>query len=372
MEGGGVCPFTLTRAVLYHTLLTGTVLLVTTTQGILLDVYILANDHTAIINYFWLLPDFLMIFVFVAAMTVGYRNCKAEIKRQTHKRGSKTPNNNDSNDKNNASLIARLGLGFLGPHVTPFYVWLAYSIILVSKIAIIFKSEMPSKVGPTDYLSPQLLKMTIAASAVVFGLLVEGQARVESNGERERYIKSLSHGTALEVLDSVTFLSLLIQSESGLVLPWTLENAIIAFACINFFLPAIALVKLSRSDYGRTPVCIIATIVYKLSHLWLINFTFFVIRIYLWAGLSASVSPFVIKNIYHMFSVMKQTYEDFTQLQPMLRKRLSKRRRVYNSGVEASGSTGAAALNNTSSADWTPNNDKFEEIDLRQDSSPNA
>ncbi|KAK3854751.1 hypothetical protein Pcinc_038788 [Petrolisthes cinctipes] len=307
-------------------------------------------------------------------MAVGYRNCKTETKHQTHRRGSKalrdgskTPDNNNKN----ATLIARLGLGFLGPHVIPFYVWLAYSIILVTKIAIIFKSEMPSKVGPSDYLSPQLLKMTIAATAVVFGLLVEGQVKAESNGERERYVKSLSHGTAFEVLDSVTFLSLLIQSESGLVLPWSLENAIIAFACINFFLPAIALVKLSRSDYGRSPVCIISTIVYKLSHLWLINFTFFVIRIYLWAGLSASVSPFVIKNIYHILSVMKQTYEDFTQLQPVLRKRLSKRRRVYNSGVESSG-TGAAALNNTSSADWTPNNDKFEEIDLRQDSTPNA
>ncbi|XP_042231104.1 uncharacterized protein LOC121872417 isoform X2 [Homarus americanus] len=352
---GGVCPFTLTRELLYHTFLTGVVLLLVVTQGILLDVYILSNDHTAIKNYFWLIPDFLLIFAFVAAMSSGYKSCK-------HERSSKeNPKRSDAGHRRGKVPIH---VKMLGLYSLPVFVWLAYSGLLVAKVVIIFKSEIPNKISTSDALSPQLLKIVLSLTFVIFALLVEGQTMTEANSERKRYIQSLSHGTAFEILDSVTFLSLIIQPESKLVLPLHLENAVIAFSSMNFIFPAIALVKLSRSNYGHSPLCLVSSITYKMCHLWLINFTYFVIRIYLLAGISLSVSPFIVKNLYHIFSIMKSVWVDFKQLRLVMGDYFDKRRRVYT----ATEATGGASLNTgNSSNDWTSVSDKFEEIDLKHD-----
>lgn len=339
-------------------LLTGVVLLLVVAQGILLDVYILINDHTAIANYFWLIPDFLLVFAFVAAMSSGYRSCQRE---RASREGS-------LGGCNRVSHIDMIQVQIFGQYTMPIYVWIAYSCLLVAKVAIIFKSEIPNKIDRNDALSPQFLKVILSLTCIIFATLVEGQCLAQSNSLREKYIKYFSHGTAVEILDTVTFLSLLIQSESFLVLPLYLENAIIAFSCINLFFPTIALIVLSRSEYGHDTVCIISSVTYKMCHLWLTNFTYFIIRIYLWAGLSVSVSPFVIKNVYHMFSTMKSVWADIKQLRVVMGDYFDKRRRVYNA-AEASG--GISLNAGSASNDWTSTSDKFEEIDLKNDVSGN-
>ncbi|XP_042884419.1 uncharacterized protein LOC122261011 isoform X2 [Penaeus japonicus] len=352
----GVCPFTLTKNLLYHTLLTGVLLLVAIAQGILLDVYIISNDHTAIANYFWLIPDFLMVFGFVAAMSSGYRNCKLE---------QHPPNINVEGKRKEEGTRWIKVERILGKHAMPFYVWMVYSVLLVAKVVIIFKSEIPNKINTTDALSPQLLKIVLSSSCIVFALLVEGQATIGASSERETYIRSLAQGTSMEILDSVTFISLLIQSESGFLFPDYMENIIIAFSCINFFLPGIALVKLSRSNYGNSAVCLISSIIYKMSHLWLINFSYFVIRVHLWAGLAISVSPFVIKNLCNMFVTMKSVWGDLKRLRVIMHDYMNRKRRVHgNSGI-----TPVVDLNTgNGSSEWMPaGSDRFEEIDLKSD-----
>lgn len=322
------------------------------TQGILLDVYILNDDHTAIVNYFWLIPDFLLIFAFVAAMSSGYRSCKYE----------RALKENMKNDLGRGTGRVPTFTKIFGQHPLPFLVWMAYSCLMVTKVGIIFKSEIPNKISPDDALSPQLLQVILALTCVIFAVLVEGQTIKEPNSDRGRYIKSLSHGTSLEILDSVTFISLLIQSESNFVLPVHLENAIIAFSCLNFIFPGIALIKLSRSNYGRSAVCLFSSIAYKLCHLWIINFTYLVIRVYLWAGISLSVSPFIVKNIFLLFSNMTSVWVDIKQLRAVIANYFDKRRRVY---IEAEASGGASLNAGNSSSDWTTVSDKFEEIDLK-------
>nr|XP_027226592.1 uncharacterized protein LOC113818585 [Penaeus vannamei] len=218
--------------------------LVAITQGILLDVYIISSDHTALSTTSGSsrLPDG----VWVRGRHVsGYRNCKLE---------QHPPNINVEGKRKGESTRWRKVEGVLGKHAMPFYVWMVYSVLLVAKVVIIFKSEIPNKISTTDALSPQLLKIVLSLSCIVFALLVEGQATIGATTERETYIRSLAQGTSMEVLDSVTFISLLIQSESGFLFPDYMENIIIAFSCINFFLPGIALVKLSRSNYGSSAI----------------------------------------------------------------------------------------------------------------------
>ena len=356
---GGVCPFTLTKNLLYYTILTGVLLIVVVVQNVLLDVYVIYNDHTRIENYFWLVPDFLLVFGFVAAMARGYRN-------QKPKRSDVCQNDHRTATQEPETFHSRI----LGKHYLPFYVWMVYSILLVAKIAIIFKSEVPNKLDNNDRLSPQLLKMAMSLSLVVFALLVEGQHSADLNSERNFFIQTLAHGTAFEILDSVTFISLLIQSESGFVLPVTLENAIIFFSCLNFLFPGIALVKLSRSDYGHDAVCIFTSALYKLCHFWFINFTFFIIRLHLWGGFSAAVSPFVVKNIYHMCSIMVAVWKESKPLWKIIKGHINKQKRVYDSHAVSRDTTEVTEgieMNATSSSigDSATGSDRFEEIDLK-------
>lgn len=354
MSGGGVCPFRLSWRLVYYAGLTVVLLGVAGSQGILLDSYILAHHHTSSLTYFWLLPDFLMVFPFVAAMSSGYRRGREAQRR---------PSTSSAQPHPLLSVHTRV----LGPRAEPVLVWLAYAALLVAKVVVIFRSEIPNRIGMDDFLSPQLLKVTLSATALVFGLLVEGQgswSTVSPEEEsREAYIRGLVHGTALETLDSVAFLSLLIQSESQLVLPLKLEQLILGLACFNLLLPALTLVKLSHADYGRSELASrVLPLLYKLTHLWLTNVSFMVVRIYLWAGVSASVSPFLVKNIYHIFAVMREVWVEVRALRgggalcygcPRRRRR----HRVY------SAKDGPTALNDGGSGGAE---DKFEEIDLKE------
>lgn len=368
MSGGGVCPFRLSWRLVYYAGLTAVLLGVACGQGVLLDSYILANN-TSSLTYFWLLPDFLMVFPFVAAMVSGYR------RGQAGKRGPST-----SPPQLEPQLVPPVHVQLLGPCAEPVLVWLAYSALLMAKVVVIFRSEIPNKIGMEDFLSPQLLKVTLSATALVFGLLVEGQSTwgtvSQEEEDREAYIRGLVHGTALETLDSVAFLTLLVQSESQLVLPLTLERLILALACINLLLPALALVRLSQADYGRGKLAgHLLPLLYKLAHLWLTNVSFMVVRVYLWAGLSASVSPFLVKNIYHIFAVMREVWLEAKALIeggggacchgwcPLRRRR----HRVYGA------KHAATALNDSGGggdgSEWRRDSaaeDKFEEIDLKQ------
>ncbi|XP_064085633.1 uncharacterized protein LOC135200858 [Macrobrachium nipponense] len=356
---GGACPFTLTKRLLYHAFLTGILLVVVVVQGVLLDVYIIYSDHTIIENYFWLVPDFLLVFGFVAAMASGYKNNKI-------KKSDVCQNDHRVKTEETASLHTNI----LGKHYLPFYVWMVYSVLLVAKIAVIFKSQVPNKLEATDRLSPQLLKIAMSLTCIIFALLVEGQTSPDKHCERNYYIQTLSHGTAFEILDSVTFIALLIQSESRFVLPVNLENAIIFFSCINFMLPGIALVKLSRCDYGESSVCIVTSVLYKLCHLWFINVTYFIIRVHLWGGFSVAVSPFIVKNIYHIFSNMMDIWRETKPLWSIFKGFVNKCKRVQDSSTgerEATEITEGIEMNATNSSvgDSATGSDRFEEIDLK-------
>lgn len=369
MAGGGVCPFKLTWRLLYHAVLTGVLLLVTGAQGVLLDIYILAYDQTSSLNYFWLLPDFLMVFPFVAAMCGGYRRGKNSKRYQSTPQSEPQP---------------PVHVRIFGPRAEPVYVWLAYTALMVAKIAVIFRSEIPNQISTDAFLSPQLLQVTICMTALVFGLLVEGQsawgaasAKGGDGNAREEYIRALSHGTAIETLDTVTFLSLLIQSDSDLVLPLSLERLILSLACINLFLPALTLVKLSHSDYGHGRLDQLLPPIYKLIHLWLTNISFMVIRIYLWAGLSVAVSPFLVKNIYHIFSVLREVWGECKGMCGDVRglgnylwgccrpHRVYSAKRCTNTLNDVSGSEEWASGGVSARGDGGLG-DRFEEIDLKQ------
>ena len=156
----GVCPFTFTKELILHSLLTFALLAVLMIQGTLLDLYLIKSHRTSVTHYFWLVPDFLLMVGFGVAMFGGFQiNKKLKSKKHPRKR-------------HNSVFKHKYFLGF-NPYT--YSMWFLYSILLVAKISIIFKEDdVTDKFNHEEFFGPQLLKMLLASAAVVFVFVVEG------------------------------------------------------------------------------------------------------------------------------------------------------------------------------------------------------
>lgn len=120
--------------------------------------------------------------------------------------------------------------------------------------------------------------------------------------------------TSFELLDSVAFLSILIIKESNLIVTYNFENFVISFACINFFLPTVALYQFSLSDFGQIEKPLDLNGVYHLCHMALVNIPYLAVRIYLWSGYGSDISLFIMKNIFGILWHLKDIVPDFVLL----------------------------------------------------------
>lgn len=145
-------------------------------------------------------------------------------------------------------------------------------------------------------------------------LLVAAHNDAEKNSQRALAIKSMCTNTAFELLDSVAFLSILIVKESHLAIDYDFENVVLAFACINFFLPTIALYQYSLNDFGQVEKPLDLNGVYNISHMCLVNIPYLAIRIYLWSGYGSDISLFVMKNVIGILWHLKDIIPDFIVL----------------------------------------------------------
>lgn len=183
------------------------------------------------------------------------------------------------------------------------------------------------KVDCYSQLNPLTFQVTIAMSGVIFLLLVYSHenwnyvfcfhkskafTKAEENFEvnRQGFINFLVGTTVFELLDCVTFLSILLVEESKIILTYPLENFVLAFSCINFLLPTITLYKISMSNFGRAECPVGALLLYKILHLLLVNVPYLAVRIYLWTAFDRDVSLFIVKNILGIFSVLRTIIPD--------------------------------------------------------------
>ena len=119
----------------------------------------------------------------------------------------------------------------------------------------------------------------------------------------------------------MAFLSILIVRESHLIVSYDFENVVLAFACLNYFLPAIGLYQLCLSDFGQRGKTLELDGVYHLSHLVLVNVPYLAVRIYLWSGFGSDISMFVMKNVIAIVYSLKEIVPDLMTLHRQCRGR---------------------------------------------------
>lgn len=256
-------------------------------QGSTLDFYLIRSNEGSVAWYFWFLADFLVLIAIMCAVFFARRHYRRMAQREEDAPQVDCPH----------PILGRFPLCYIS--------WLLYSLLLVSKVVLLFRLDVAQLLEENARYGVQFLKAVVAAAAVVFLLLVESHHDAASQSEQRTYLGSLCTSTTFEVLDSVTFLGLLFPNETHLTLTYPLENAVLALACVNFVLPGLALFKLSQCDYGQHPRPLGLKLLYKLLHMSLINVPYLAIRIYLWGFFGHDVSLFLVKNLLGIYAGLR-------------------------------------------------------------------
>ncbi|CAL8129487.1 unnamed protein product [Orchesella dallaii] len=320
-------------------------------QNVLLNIYMIQNSSFSFLPFLWFLGDFfcLLLFSFTLFLAHRYHSKAKQRQRRSASRASfasgarsATPQGSDSSDDCGITDFNRA----LGHSKLPFSyaAWIFYSLMIILKVVVLFKSDVAQYLKPDQVLGPQLLKFSIGLSTIVFSLLVGAHHDAHSEPLRNAYLDSLAFNVALEILDSTSFLSLLMPTEEHLAYPFSLENVIITLASVNILLPSITIYKLTASNFGRIYNVPLEAL-YKVLHLVLVNIPFLGVRLYLWNMFSTDTAIFMIKNIYSIIGFVRGFYGDLNLLKTFVRQYIKYSNAPTSQKLAVAGSSTASCGN---------------------------
>ncbi|KAJ9592285.1 hypothetical protein L9F63_001181 [Diploptera punctata] len=264
-------------------------------QGTILNYYLISHYSNTVFPYFWFLADFACLFAFLGTLTIAYQYLTASEDVSVEDRVYRYSPKQVFGSKFPTSKLGVLPLSYVS--------WLFYTGILLAKVMMIFKSEIPDYLENYNVFGPQLLQVTIATSGIIFLLLVEGHNWAPRDSPRYTYVTSLCAKTGIEILDTVNLLALLLVNETAM-----------CFVHLIFILPTLAVYKLSLSDLISERMSLPLKIVYNLLHLCLIDIPYLAVRMYLWIAYAHNASIFLMKNVFGIVFVLRGIYPDFEEL----------------------------------------------------------
>ena len=192
--------------------------------------------------------------------------------------------------------------------------WIIYSAVLVAKVVSIYKGDIPPKLEHGELFSPTMLKVAIGLTAAVFMFVVLIHHHPLQDSVRRNYIELLAYVISLDILDGVDHLDVITDEETLGKVSIHIYNAILAFTCINFIIPAIPLFILSRLRHGRIVQSFYMKFTHTIMHILAVNFAFLAIRVILWFSLGVPISVFIVKNLMILFMDGREVYGTCTEV----------------------------------------------------------
>ena len=190
-------------------------------QSVMLNYFIISHFRDSVLPFFWFLCDFFCLLTFSFSLFVAYRsNWKLKRREKSINVCSNNSVSSGRSNSRNSSSDSEQGLSygsadcFSQASRLPFsYIsWIVYSVFLIAKIVVLFKSDIPQTLSDKTgwFFGPQMVKFSLGITALIFSLVVEAHHNAHEDPARHEYIKSVSYGMALEILDSVCLLFSLI------------------------------------------------------------------------------------------------------------------------------------------------------------------
>jgi len=186
--------------------------------------------------------------------------------------------------------------------------WFVYATLLSIKVGICFK-DFVYLLDESTFFGPNTLKTSIAIGGVIFLLLLSTNHDAKPGSPRRKYIEELTGTVMFDILDCVDSMEILFDKEERDTFPKGMGDAIIAIALINFFLPTIPLLTLSKTKYGQAKLSHKLVVIHKICLAFLVNLPLLITRMVLWHGLSRGVSIFSLKNIIVIGMISFDLYE---------------------------------------------------------------
>ncbi|XP_071960428.1 uncharacterized protein [Antedon mediterranea] len=175
--------------------------------------------------------------------------------------------------------------------------WLAYAVIIVFKIVIMF-DEFAEGLKDKGFYSSTSLKIILSLSGPIFLCLVYGHHRERNSDYKSRLDRVALH-SAFGILDSLILLNNLFVEDTRLVLVYGLDKTIKAFTCINYLLPVLSLLLLrilTQQKYKKFKSVNFVVVVSSVQT-FLVDIPLFGIRLYLWLHHDVDISIFITKNL---------------------------------------------------------------------------
>eukprot|EP00794_Sanderia_malayensis_P006143 gene6143-6849_t len=243
-------------------------------QGMILDFYLVKVHNIKWVAF--VIADVIVICIWIFSFAVAIRFFK---KKKDEIDAGKRPE--DCPD----------GLPFA------FAAWIAYAVLLIPRVAAIFERESASKLKEKDFFGPNTLKAGVACTPLIFVLLVYGHHDSKPHTIRKYYIQSLVGSVAFDIFDSLDLLEFLFMDREEHKFPIVLSNAILAFACINIFLPTLALIELKFNNFSGQVSPLSFKVLYSAAFVCLVNVPNLIIRSVLWHKYNTDVSVLLMKNV---------------------------------------------------------------------------
>ena len=192
--------------------------------------------------------------------------------------------------------------------------WIVYALHLVPKVSVLF--ELKASLWDQKIIfGPNTLKMNLCLTPMLFLFLIYAHHDAKSHSRRKYYLEKMTAAVTLDLFDSVEMLEYLFVKDKISI---ELEKAILAFSCMNIFLPTFALFELKFNkfhDSGETsPISF--KFIYICSFMFFVNVPFLVLRLILWHGYHLDVSVLLAKNALAIVMGIIEMMEFFGEQRP--------------------------------------------------------
>eukprot|EP00112_Aurelia_sp_Birch-Aquarium-sp1_P008095 Seg1888.2 transcript_id=Seg1888.2/GoldUCD/mRNA.D3Y31 product="Transmembrane protein 121B" protein_id=Seg1888.2/GoldUCD/D3Y31 len=178
-----------------------------------------------------------------------------------------------------------------------FVAWLAYAVLLTPRIVVLFGWQAVTRLDEKDLLGPNTLKAGAACTPLIFILLIFSHHDSKPHTIRKYYIQSLTGSIAFDLFDSLDLLEFLFLDKDDNKFPGSLKTAVLAFACLNFFLPTLALFELKINSFTGQVSSLSFKLLYSCAFVFLVNFPNLIMRSVLWHKYNTDVSVLLMKNV---------------------------------------------------------------------------
>ncbi|XP_025106555.1 uncharacterized protein LOC112571632 [Pomacea canaliculata] len=189
-----------------------------------------------------------------------------------------------------------------------YFAWLVYAAFLSIRVVLIYKNFAHTLQEDT-FLGPSTLQVTVAAAGAVFLVFLLAHHDAAPESRRRHRIDVLTWSVLLDVVDAVDLLGVFLDTAARDNMAEWVEWTIMSIVCLNFVLPTVLLMVLSKTHFGARPLSKHLQTLHRLLVLLGVNGPLLAARLFLWQHLHLPISTFAIKNVGVPFLMLYSIYD---------------------------------------------------------------